>query len=711
MIRHPTAPPSVWRPVNAEAFLVGVPHYPEHVDESHWDRDAQRMAEAGFNAVRMAEFAWHLMEPSEGVFDVSLFERAIEGLARHGLKTILCTPTATPPRWLTAAHPEVLRVDGQGRRASHGSRQHADPASPVYRMHSRRITRTMAERFRDNPHVIGWQTDNELNTSTSVSYSDATLREFQVWLSRRYGTIGALNAAWGGDFWATAYRSFEEVVLPLDAAPVFPGPGHVLDFHRFLAFATARFQAEQVAILRAANPDWFVFHNLGRLDDIDLRDFAKDLDVLGCDLYPLLFDEFQRTGSAAHAQALYMDQVRAASGNVVVPEQQSGLGSQPGFSTMTPEPGEMRRMAMASVARGADGLMFFRWRPAHFGAEIYWMGLVDHDDVPRRRYAEARRFAGEMRDLAPLLLGTRVRMDVGIAGADFDNGEAHRTYPMGLPSPLEDAALLHRHCFERGIPCGFIHPEDDLSPLKLLYVPHWTIWRDEWTERLRLFAEGGGTVVLSALTGTRDAHGQVIRTPAPGPTLGRLAGVAVEEFGRLAGPGRDGLFEGFGRRPTGAAPAESASRRYRLAVGNQEVEAGHLYEALEPSEGTETLGRWSSRWLEGRAAATLRGVGAGRVAYLGTYLTPPLLPALLDGLMAQAGAAPLVPDLPAGVEASLREGEGRRLLFLLNGRGEPADVPGVPRGEPVAGDGERRGGGWRLPPHGCAVLRLDPQGA
>ena len=131
MKRSQPAPLSAWRPLNLDDFLLGVPHYPEHVDESYWDRDGARMAEAGFNVVRMGEFAWHIWEPYQGKFDFDLFDRAIAGLGRHGIKTILCTPTATPPRWLSMAHPEILRVDTNGKRASHGSRQHGDTTSPV----------------------------------------------------------------------------------------------------------------------------------------------------------------------------------------------------------------------------------------------------------------------------------------------------------------------------------------------------------------------------------------------------------------------------------------------------------------------------------------------------------------------------------------------------------------------------------------------------
>ncbi|NRP89674.1 Beta-galactosidase BgaA [Ensifer adhaerens] len=702
---------SVWRTIKTDRFLVGAPHYPEHVDESYWERDAKRMAEAGFNVARLGEFAWHLFEPKLGTFDFDLFDRAIAVLARHGIDTIMCTPTATPPRWLTVAHPEILRVDGNGRKMSHGSRQHADTASPVFREHSKRITKAMAEHYRDNPHVIGWQTDNELNTSMPESFSPATLSEFQAFLADKYGTIDKLNFAWGGDFWATAYDDFGQVVLPIEFGPTFPSPGHVQDYHRFLAFATARFQHDQVEILRATKAEWFIFHNLGGLRDIDFRgQFSTDLDFVGYDIYPMLYDEFQRIGNHAKVQALHLDICRGFSGNYIVPEQQSGFGSQPGFCTLTPEPGEMRRMAMSSVARGADGLLFFRWRPAHFGAEIYWMGLIDHDDVPRHRYDEAKRFATEMTALKDKILGTHVRMDVGIAGSDFDNQEAHKTYSIGLPSPQDDAIQLHQYCYDRGIACGFIHPEDDLSRLKLLYVPHWVMWKDGWTERLEAFARDGGTVVIGARTGTRDENNHVIRETAPGTSLTRLTGVKVEDFGRLAAPGAKGLFDVMSRSgglviPPNR-PAESHRRVRRFTFGNREIEAAHFYENLTVVDDAEVVATWSNRYAEGQPMASLRRVGKGRVLYLGTYLTPELTDALADRTFAEAGIGPLVGDLPEGVEVTMRQNDDRRLLFLQNYLDQRAELSEVPAGINLLDDGKSVSGTLSLEAYGCAIIEL-----
>ena len=711
MSRNPSAPISVWRPIQTDTFLLGAPHYPEHVDESYWERDAERMAAAGFNATRLGEFAWHIFEPREGTFDFDLFDRAIDVLGRHGIETIMCTPTATPPRWLTANYSEVLRVDGNGRPASHGSRQHADTCSPVYRAHSRRITAAMAEHYKNNPFVIGWQTDNELNTTESRSYSAATRNEFQKFLVERYGTIEELNRVWGGAFWATAYDDFDQVVLPFDHAPGVAGPGHVLDYHRFLAFATARFQADQVEILRAANPDWFIFHDVGRPEDIDFRGrFSRDLDFLGFNNYPLLYDEMQRLGGHALAQAHHLDVSRGSTGNFIVPEQQSGLGSQPDFSTLTPEPGEMRRMAMSSVARGADGVMFFRWRPAHFGAEIYWMGIIDHDDIPRRRYDEARRFASEINAIKDKILGTHVRIDVGIAAADFDNQEAHHTYPMGLPSPENDGLLLYRHCYREGIACGFIHPEDDLSPLKILYVPHWLIWKPEWTERLEAFAQNGGTVILSARTGTRDQNNHVIRETAPGFGLSALAGVTVEEFGRLAPPEGDGLFPTRHRNGSLSThpqlATESSQRRYTFTYGNHEITAGHLYELLRPAEGAEVVGTWSNRFASGEAAITTRQVGRGTVVYVGTYLTEEFVAKFAPSILARASVEPLLPGLPEGVEVTVRQAADRQLMFILNTREQPVSVEGVPDGRELLTGAVVEGHAMHLENYGCGIVEM-----
>ena len=698
-------PLSAWRPLSLDRVLLGVPHYPEHVDESFLERDAERIAAAGFNIVRMGEFAWNLFEPSPGRYDFALFDRAIAVFRAHGVDTMMCTPTATPPRWLTAAEPDLLRVTADGTPHRHGSRQHADNTNPRFREHSRRITQVMAEHYRDTPGVIGWQTDNELNTSYSETYSPAAAIAFREFLRARYGTLERLNAAWGGRFWAQDYADWGHIDPPYPMAPVASNPTHLLDYHRFLAAATAAFQHDQVEILRATNPAWFVTHNVGVIRDIDMRgDFATDLDFLSYDVYPLLKDEFLRAGHA-WLQAFHLDIVRGATGNFVVPEQQSGFGSQPGFATVVPEPGEMRRMAFSSIARGADGLMFFRWRPAHYGAEIYWMGVIDHDDVPRRRYDEAKRFATEVAGFADTLLGTTVHLDIGIAGPDFDNDEALKTYPLGLPTPDEAAAPLHRHCYDQAIACGFVHPEDDLSRLKLFFVPHWILWDPRWTAPLQTFADNGGVLIIGARTGAHTLDNHMIAATPPG-ALRDLAGVCVVEFGPLPPPGAVALPASHRTPPHLAAlPAESSRRRHAIGNDHGTADAAWWYERLDPDAGTHTLAHWTTRFLAGTPAITAREQGRGLVVYVGTFLTPALVDLILPPLLERAGIIPLLQNVPAGVEVTCREADNRRLLFIQNTKSDPATLPAIPAATDLL-TGTRHGAGpLTLEPYGCAVLQ------
>ena len=654
--------------------------------------DARLMAEAGIETVRLGEFAWNVLEPEEGRFDFDLFDDAIATLGAHGIDTIFCTPTATPPRWLTRRHPEILRVDEHGLVQRHGSRQHVDLTHPEFRSHSRRITRALAEHFRDNPLIIGWQTDNELNTHFSETHSEAAQHAFRWWLETRYGDIEALNQAWGTVFWNRQYRSFDEVETPVQDLPASADPSHVLDYHRFLADATRDFQRDQVDILRAVNPGWFVFHNIGRHNDVDLRDFGADVDFMGVDLYPLLRDEITRVG-LGYTQAMQLDVFRGWCGNFIVPELQQGGGAHPRLATSAPEPGELKRFTWSSVARGADGIIWFRWTTARFGAEAYWMGVLDHDRVPRRRFQELKETVAELRARRGHILGTSVDMDVAILAADWTNEMAQNAMSLGLPSLAELSLPLHHHCYTRNIRCGFAAPGDDLSQAKVAFVPHLAVWEDRWTASLRRFVEGGGILVVGARSGTRDGNNHVLRSTAPGP-LTDLCGVSVVEFGRLPAPGASGIISGgvFQVESTRQGSlAESSRRAHAIDLGGEEtIQAAHGYEILEAAEGVEVIGRWASRWLEGRPAITRRRLGAGEVVYVGTYLTHALVAQLFDPLFVRAGVTPIL-DAPRGVEVTTRSGPAGTLTFLQNCLAEPVEV-NTPDGL------------VRLPAYGCTIL-------
>jgi len=665
------------RPANFSKFWFGCTYYPEHWDESILQNDPIRIKEAGFNVVRIAEFAWTLMEPQEGKYDFSLFDKAIKSLGREGISTILCTPTATPPRWLTIKHPEILRVNSDGIPMGHGSRQHCCHSSQIFRQYSKVITKAMADHFADNPYVAGWQTDNEFHCHFSECHCESCQSGFRKFLKAKYGDIDKLNQAWGSIFWSQTYGSFDEVITPRPGNPTYPNPAHQLDYFRYLSHAVTMFQHDQIEILRKSQPKCFVIHN-GLFSHIDYRGlFTQDLDVLGFDSYPqFCYDSSYRRFS----HAFNLDRARAWSGNFIIPEQQSGPGGQQNYFHDNPEPDEMRRMTYTSIARGADSLLYFRWRTCRFGAEEYWCGIFDHDNVPRRRYKETQQIGAELSRIGPEILGTSIRVDVAVATGDLDNNDAHQTQYFGLPAPDNIAETIHRHCFEKGLAVGCVHPSDDLSDLRLYVIPHWVIINPEWLPNLKQFVENGGMLVIGARTGTRDLNNNVIAETPPG-VLQELCGITVEEYSRCN---------------------DLNNRPIHIKTGAGEIPIQHWYEVLQPASAM-TVAEWRGRYLDGMPAITSNKIGKGQVIYVGTYLTDSVIENILPVWIAESGLKPLWVDTPSGVEVVVREKDGKELWFFINHNDAKVSLKTSPKGIDLI-TGIATGGSLTLDHNGVAVI-------
>lgn len=674
MNRKQTRPLSHRRPALLPKFYYGAAYYPEHWPDDYLERDAARMAAAGFNVVRQGEFAWHLMEPEEGKFDFSQFDRAIAVLASHGIDTFMCTPTAAPPRWLTYKYPDVLRIDHDGRSLVHGSRQHACENSPRFREHSRRITAALTEHFSRNPHVVGWQTDNEIHCHFSECHCPNCQEAFRTFLQRHYERIDKLNRAWGNDFWALAFDDFAQIETPRPSRPTHSNPTHRLDYLRFVAASAASFQREQVEIIRAANPEQTIFHN-GCMRNIDYRgDFSRDLDVLGYDIYPLFNGEQELL---RNKHALNTDFVRSYTGNFIVPEHQSGPGGQPPYMHNTPEPGEMRKLVYVSIARGCDSLLYFRWRSCRFGSEEYWCGIIDHDDIPRRRYAEATVVGQELAKLGPQLLGTSVAVDCAVMGGDFDAAAAQETYSLGLPDNGRFCGNVHRWLYRRGYAVGCIHPEDDLDGVKLYFIPHCEMFRPEWVPHLEKWVRAGGVLVIGARSGTRNTDNQVVSDPLPGVLAG-LTGITVEEYGRQNTPESRPLF---------------------LTRNGQRWQSELWYETLK-LHGAETFVHWDSRLIAGETAVSLHTLGQGKVVYVGTYLTDNTVAAMLPELTVMAELQPQLPGLPPELECVRRIAPDRELLFLISHSDTEINLAALPDGEVIVGSAD-----GRFAPYDVKVIR------
>jgi beta-galactosidase len=279
---------------------LGTCYYPEHWPEEVWTEDAARMAELGLTWVRIGEFAWSRLEPEPGRFNWDWMDRAFDILSNAGLKIVLGTPTATPPRWMLERHPDMLAVDAEGRQRRFGSRRHYCFSHGGYRAEAVRITGALAERYGRHPGLGAWQTDNEYAChDTVLSYSDAARAAFRDWLAQKYQSVDALNRAWGNVFWSMEYDSFDQIDLP-NLTVTEPNPAHALDFRRFSSDQVARFNAGQVAAIRARS-DAPISHNyMGRTLDFDHFALGAQMEIATWDSYPLGFLEDRLEDPAEH---------------------------------------------------------------------------------------------------------------------------------------------------------------------------------------------------------------------------------------------------------------------------------------------------------------------------------------------------------------------------------------------------------------------------
>ena len=389
---------------------LGTCYYPEHWPEDQWADDAARMAEIGLTWVRIGEFAWSRLEPAPGDLRLDWLDRAIEVLGAAGLKVVLGTPTATPPRWMLDKHPDMLATDAHGQPRKFGSRRHYCFSHDGYREEAVRIARILAERYGRNPHVAAWQIDNEYGCHDTVhSYSDAARRAFRDWCAQKYQSADALNRAWGNVFWSMEYDSFDQIDLP-NLTVTEPNPAHAMAFRRFSSDQVARFNAAQVEVIRAYS-DAPISHNyMGRITEFDHFTLGRQMEIATWDSYPLGFLEDRLEEDDAHKrryarqgdpdfQAFHHDLYRAVgNGRWWVMEQQPGPVNWAPYNP-APLPGMARFWAWEAFAHGAECVAYFRWRQAPFAQEQTHAGMLRPDDAPAPAYREAAEVARELADM------------------------------------------------------------------------------------------------------------------------------------------------------------------------------------------------------------------------------------------------------------------------------------------------------------------------
>ncbi len=660
-------------------MYVGADYYPEHWPRDRWPVDAELMQQAGFNVARMAEFAWVNIEPQEGRYEFGWLDEAIDILGQRGIKTILGTPTAALPAWTVRKYPEIMLTRPDGSRLTWGMRKHNCFTSGTFRLLSNRVTRAMAEHYRDNPHVIGWQTDNEIG-GHPMCYCQSCRTNFHDWLKGRYGTLDELNRAWGTHFWSQGLGDWSEIVPPDDFSA--HNPHTCLDWKRFFSWLNVRFQAEQVEILRAVCPSHFVTHNfMGLFSEIDYYDLAEDLDFVSWDNYPVGGPPDM---AANYNAAMAADVMRGLKRqNFWIMEQTSGPH---GWGTLSraPRPGEIRKIAYQQLAHGGDGQVWFRWRACTAGREQYWHGIIGHDGKPGHRYDETAQTAQEYHQLAPHLAGTTVKAEAAII-YDYHSVWALSAQPAYEENKYHQVIGRYYQALRRaGVSVDMVRPGTDLSGYKLVLAPDLYILPDDLAAQLDAYVKNGGVLLADARTGVKDESGLCHVRTLPG-LLSDALGIRIKEYEALRG-GIEYRVED------------------RMGVRTVNVTAIHYADWVAPTT-AEVLAGFKEWHMEPYAALTRNTYGQGKGYYLGTIIKEAsFYDTLIDELLDAAKIEPAF-VAPEGVEISVREGDGKRILFLVNHTEQQQTVP-VPAGKDDLLAGNKTGSTITLDRYGVAVVRV-----
>jgi len=607
-------------------MYYGVAYYPEHWPEERWQVDAELMQAAGVNRVRMGEFAWSKIEPEEGEYDFDWMDRAIALLGRHGVKTMMCTMSRTPPPWVFHKYPEIANVREDGHVANYGHRYTVCHNTPRFIELSQRIDRAVVEHFAGNPDITAWHIDNEIG-SGNTCYCDVCRGKFHDYLREKYGTVENLNEKWGVHFWSSTFSAFEEVPLPVGVRMA--NPSLTLEYARFQSATNADFARWRYDLIKQAHPSAWVTTNFQhtRALHTDIFDLGMAADVYGTNLYPPNAPEFA------------LDYCRGSRGELLILEQRSG---QPHWQSAT-APGWMRLWSYRSIGHGACGINYFRWRPCRWGQEEYWHAVLPHSGRKNRRYDELAKMGTELAQAGDLIASTRPAAETAVVMSYESRWALNAVLRNDAMRVDTEAYAYHDALMAHNVTTDGLDPHEDLAKYRLVIAPRLYCVDDAVAQNLRRYVADGGVLCLTPRSCVVDEYNVILNAPAPGP-LADVAGVEVDDYGALDAPLP--LKREAGTLPAGVQVAETWADEIIVTTA-------------------QVLATYDAGWLKAVPAITVNEYGEGKVVYVGTVLRGESLEAFVAWLCDAAGVA-LGPQTPDGVRAHERQSDDMRLLFLLN---------------------------------------------
>lgn len=626
-------------------ILYGGDYNPEQWPEEIWEEDMRLFKKAHINEVTLNVFSWATIQPSENEYDFSKLDRIMELVKANGLKVCMATSTGAHPAWMAKRFLNILRTEANGLKRKFGGRHNSCPNSPTYRKYAARLAGKLAEHYKNYDNIVGWHISNEFG---GECYCENCEKAFREWLKEKYETIDAVNRSFNTAFWGHTFYDFDEIVLPNylsehfgNAQTMFQGIS--LDYKRFMSGSMLECFKLEYDSIKKEIPDARITTNLMWFyKELDYKEWAKYMDFVSWDCYPSPSDP-PATVALCHD---LMRGLKNQDSFVLMEQTPSVTNWQP--VNRLKRPGEMRLLSYLAMAHGADAIQFFQLRRSIGACEKYHGAVIDHAGRGDTRVFKEVEALGEELTRLSDILEARTPAETALI-FDWENWWAveYSAGPSIYMKYLDAVKDYYTAVYKKNVPVDIIGSEDDFSRYKLVIAPLLYMTKSGFDGRLREYVKEGGTFVTTYFSGIVDEH-DLVTGAYPGK-MSDILGIWVEE--------QDALLE---------------NENNHFTFNGKRYPAGILCDIMH-TEGAKALSLYEEDFYKNTPVITENHFGKGKAYYVGSRSSEDFYDEFLDFVLERTDIK-LVMQTPAGVEATIRENNKGRFLFLINHSTEKKEV-------------------------------------